>query len=186
MRSTTLGDCTSPRDSECNMDYYRAALLPDNLGEIKRLAFSAAEYQRRVRLTQEVIREKKLDALLCTHINTICYLTGFETTNHFVQALLIVPAEGDLVLLTDDFEVYNNLTSSWIKDIVVYPAFGDPVPAIVELLRDKGWTHKRLAWEEDWWGMTYRTYLMVRDGVEAKWSYERGIVEWIMALDETR
>ncbi len=65
--------------------------------------------------------------MLCNFTANICYLTGFETIDHFGSILLLVPAEGDPTLLVSDFEAYNVLAGAWLEDVVIFKKFGDPV-----------------------------------------------------------
>src|SRR5207253_1089485 len=81
-----------------------ARIPPAHLEALRQPPFSNEEYRRRLRETQVEIGRHDLDALVCTFGANVCYLTGFETIDHFAPTILIVSANADPVLLTSDFE----------------------------------------------------------------------------------
>jgi Xaa-Pro dipeptidase len=112
---------------------------------------------------------------------SICYLTGYETNNHFAPAFLLVDVDGVCGLLVDDFEVHNVAVSSRLTDVTTFPAFGDPVPPLLDLLRERGWAGRRIGWERNWFGTWHAEHLRVADEMVATWRLEAGLVEAVMA-----
>ncbi|MDA0835647.1 MAG: Xaa-Pro peptidase family protein [Planctomycetota bacterium] len=100
----------------------------------RRLAFTEAEYRSRVAKVQSAMAEKRLDALLCYNMASICYLTGLESIAAHKYWLCVVPAHGDPLLLMQDFESHNASLSSWIDRIETYALFADPVNATRNIL----------------------------------------------------
>ena len=154
---------------------YQQLVAPHDADEIKDLSFSEGEYRRRLHVTQELIRGADLDALVCASLPRICWLTGYETLDAGAPAIQIIPASGDPTLLVSDFEAFNSITSAWVDDVVTFAWADTSVDALVYLLKDRGWAHKRLGWDHDPWSSFL--FAQIRDAVEANWSYEANVVE---------
>jgi Xaa-Pro dipeptidase len=77
-----------------------------------------------------------LDGLLVHTMAGICYLTGLESFAVHKYWLCLVPASGDPVLLTQDFESYNARLYSWVKDVKTYAIGADPIDATRVLLKE--------------------------------------------------
>lgn len=101
----------------------------------KQLAFTVSEYQARVRKVQQALAAKGLAGLLVDNLASICYLTGLESFAVHKYWLCLLPAVGDPILLTQDFESHNALLYSWVKQVETYALFTDPVKATVDLLK---------------------------------------------------
>lgn len=116
------------------------------------LKFSLEEYESRLEKTRELMRENDLDALIVHSHDKVMYLTGFETCSWWAWVMLIVPAEGDPVIVMDHYEATNAAFSSWLdpEQIFVYqfvgsdPRLGSPIEASVDLIKDQGLGDKRL------------------------------------------
>src|SRR5579859_5948377 len=66
--------------------------------------FSAAEYQQRLSAVRREMGRRGLDVLLLSAPENIFYLTGLDHWGYFAPHLLIVPAEGELTLVTRAME----------------------------------------------------------------------------------
>ena len=149
---------------------------------VKDLAFSEQEYARRLQGAQRDIAQQGLEALISTFMPNISYLSGYETLASAAPAFLLVPAEGDPLLLVDEFEAYNALVSCWLQDVITVPWAGDPIMALSELLRHRGWGQKRLGWEHHQHGGGYQAFVAVQETVAVDFIYCHGIVERVRAV----
>lgn len=142
------------------------------------LSFSREEYRSRVTRVKDIIAEKNLDALLCHTFTNICYLTGLETICSYVYFMLVVPREGDCVLLGRDFEMHNSLVSAWTQDNVTFGIRDDPIEASRALLVDRGLADKRLGVEQDSFSLSRNTLVRLEKALpEATWVDAGGTVE---------
>jgi Xaa-Pro dipeptidase len=66
--------------------------------------FSDAELARRVAATRTEMARRGLDLILLSAPENIFYLIGLDHWGYFAPTVLIVPAEGDLVLITRQME----------------------------------------------------------------------------------
>ena len=83
-----------------------------------RLAFSPEEYLRRYDVVQAAMAKRGLDALLIRGPENITYFIGYETPGYYKYHCIVVPKDGQPVLLVRDFEWLNTPEFSWIGEIV--------------------------------------------------------------------
>jgi Xaa-Pro dipeptidase len=133
------------------------------VSDLQRLAFDVSEYRRRVRSVQEILKERDLDALLCHHFPSICYLTGMQSVLWTKYFLTVVPREGDPILFGQAFEMPNALYCVWTEDRVGYDLDEDPIDATRRLLADRGLATKRLGIETSY--LRAPDYLRLRDAL---------------------
>lgn len=133
------------------------------MSELRRLAFDEAEYRRRLRRVQDILAERDLDALLCHHFPSICYLTGMQSVLWTKYFLAVVPRTGDPLLFAESFELPNALSCVWTPDLVGFDLGEDPVAATRSLLAARGLTGKRLGIETSY--LSARVYLRLRDAL---------------------
>ena len=117
------------------------------MSDLKQPAFGEQEYHRRVHRVQERMRVEGLDAILCTSLANICYLTGVESPSVHATWLALLEAEGDPTLLCVDFESHNARVFSWLKDWRTVPLGGDHLSAAVQLITDRKLAGKRVTIE---------------------------------------
>ncbi len=124
------------------------------------LAFTVKEYRERLRGVQREMARRELDVLLCHIFPNINYLTGIETIGHYgySRILLLVPLEGDPVLLGSSFEIENARISAWTQDRVPYEIGTPFLEALRRLLMERGWERKRLGIEENCYALTIADY----------------------------
>ena len=144
-------------------------------GDLLGLAFPMEEYRGRYRRVQQMIADAGLDYLFSTYLPPICWITGYETLAAGAPVALVVPAEGEPTLMTDDFEAFNTLTSSWVDDVVTFPWAGNTTSALIDLARDRGWAGKRLGW--DYNRMAVDVFQGVSDAIDAEWVPMRNVLE---------
>jgi Xaa-Pro aminopeptidase len=111
------------------------------------LAFALAEYQGRLQKTQAEMKRRGLSGLLLHHRGSIAYLTGFENGYMMAYFAAIVPATGEPTLLSSDFEIPNADLSSWCRDRVTFPVFGDSLGTTATSLAERGLHKGRLGAE---------------------------------------
>lgn len=78
------------------------------------LAFARNEFEARVAGAQAAMAAEKLDALIVTSPENICYLSGFWTAGYHVFQALVVPSQGEPFLVIRNIEVDNVAEHSWL------------------------------------------------------------------------
>ena len=135
---------------------------------MKQLAFSVEEYRGRVAVVQQALAQHGLDALLVYNPASICYLTGLESIAVSKYWLCLLPAGGDPLLLTQDFESHNAQLSSWIDEVETYGIVADPVQATQRMLQARGLDGKVLGVElGPLSSLSTQDYLRLRQAVPA-------------------
>ena len=119
-------------------------------------AFPRAEYETRHARLQEELGAREIDAILVTGKENVVYFSGLETVGWDSKHRplgLVVPAEGDPVLVIPESLAYVAEATSWVSDIRLWGGFKrtgiprDPVVAIADTLRDLGVANGRLGLE---------------------------------------
>ena len=94
--------------------------------------FDAAEYDRRLTAVRAGMAERNIDGLLVFSPHNVFYLCGMDSENLFDFQCLIVPREGELVLVILDFEEARAANSVGAGRTVSYHAFDDPIQAVLD------------------------------------------------------
>jgi Xaa-Pro aminopeptidase len=84
------------------------------------MLFSRDEYVQRVDRARALMRAQGIDAILATAPNNLVYLSGYRTNlfdSNFRPFQVLVPANGDPVLILPTLEVGVGEEVSWIEDI---------------------------------------------------------------------
>jgi Xaa-Pro dipeptidase len=119
-------------------------------------AFPRAEYEQRHRKLQEEMAQRSLDAVLVTGKENVIYLAGLETVGWDSKHRplgLIVPVDGDPVLVIPESLAYVAEATSWVGDVRLWGGFkrdgipSDPVAAIAAAITDLGLADRRLGLE---------------------------------------
>ena len=67
-------------------------------------AFPTAEYRDRLARVRRTMAERGLAGLILHSPENICYLSGFHTPGYYWLQFLVVPIEGDPVLVVRSLE----------------------------------------------------------------------------------
>ncbi len=101
-------------------------------------AFPAAEFAERQARARAAITASGHEALIVTGPETIYWLTGRQTAGYFAFQALVLPADGEPVLLVRQLELFGTLANTYLPDIVAYQDADNPAEALVDLLRQRG------------------------------------------------
>lgn len=118
------------------------------------LPFPMAEYKRRLNALRERMEEQGLDAVLITTPENVCYLTGFESQGHFAFQALIVPVEGEPIMVPRRLEDSGVQARTWVAISCPYEEQEDPVDKVCDVLRLYYLQTKRIGYEKDCWFFT--------------------------------
>ena len=118
------------------------------------LTFPMHEYSRRLQELRDRMAERGLDAVLITTPENICYLTGFESQGHFSFCALIVPVEGDPIMVPRRLEDSGVQARTWISISCPYEEVEDPIEKVRDTLRLYDLSESRIGFEKDCWFFT--------------------------------
>ena len=103
-----------------------------------RLAFTPEEYVRRYDVIQDAMAKNELDALLLRSPENITYLSGYETPGYYKYHCIVLPKDGEPVLLVRDFEWINSPEFAWNTRIAKVFDHDHPPSVTVNILRQLG------------------------------------------------
>jgi Xaa-Pro dipeptidase len=145
---------------------------------IKTLAFTEAEYHRRLAAVRNRMAHLNLEAIMVCDPRNIRYLTGFHTYAYWDPIALIVTNEGDPIHFTLDFEQRNVEVRSWTSRWDGYTQWEQPIVKMREMLERHKLGRARIGIEKSAWFLTPRFYEAVLATLpEATWGDCSGIVE---------
>ncbi len=110
-------------------------------------AFDAPEYAARLGAVRFGMAERQIDGLLLFSPHNVFYLSGMDSENLFDFQCLIVPAQGEPVLVILDFEEARAANSVGYGRTVSYHAFDDPIEAVLAQIRALGLSAGRIGLE---------------------------------------
>lgn len=129
-------------------------------------AFDPPEYARRLSLVRAGMAAQGLDGLLVFSPHNVFYLSGMDSENLFDFQCLIVPADGEPVLVILDFEEARAANSVGAGRTVSYRAFEDPIEAVLAQVRALGLANARIGLESRA-GVTPATYQRFAEALAA-------------------
>ena len=101
-------------------------------------AFPAAEYHGRLARVRGAMAEAGMDALLVRHPDNVLYLSGYQTFAVQNAETLILPAEGDPLLVVPAPELGTALLHTWLDRAFGFDPERSPGLCIAEGLREGG------------------------------------------------
>jgi len=120
-------------------------------------AFATAEFADRCSRARKAIAAAGHDGLIVTGPENIYWLTGRQSAGYFAFQALIMPSEGDPVLLVRQLEFPGAVANSQIATILCYQDGEDPADILVKIIKEAGFAS--LAMELAGW---FVSPLMVR------------------------
>lgn len=118
------------------------------------LVFPMHEYERRLNELRERMEGRGVDVMLTTTPENICYLSGFESPGHYYFQALMVPLEGEPVMVPRKLEESGVQALTWLEQIRPYQDFEDPMDRLGSTLDEFGWQDKRIGFEKNCWFFT--------------------------------
>jgi len=111
--------------------------------------FSQSEYDRRLCRVREAMEQQGLDALLLAQPESIFYLVGLDHQGFFAYHMLVVPREGEMVLITRAMEAVTVAAQVTRARFVGYEEDDDPAEVTRRALGELGLASGRVAIEKE-------------------------------------
>ncbi|WP_345245789.1 Xaa-Pro peptidase family protein [Pigmentiphaga soli] len=112
------------------------------------MTFGVEEYRERLRKVRAGMAEAGVDTLLLNSFANIFYLIGHQTTGLANYHCLIVPMEGEPLLVVRRLELLLAQSCSWISEFVAWEDHEDPVEVTTRTLSARGLAAGRLGVEK--------------------------------------
>jgi Xaa-Pro dipeptidase len=111
------------------------------------LAFTEAEYARRLGELRTRMQAMSLDVFLVVVAENITYLSGYETIGYSNFGILVVRRDAPPLLYIREMERTVAEVTTWLDDFEIYADDQDPLEQAVTLLRKRGWLDGRVGVE---------------------------------------
>jgi Xaa-Pro dipeptidase len=140
------------------------------------LPFTVDEYRQRLDAVRANMAERRIDLALVSIPENIYYLTGYTTLGYYMYQVLMLPLDGEPLLLTYREERINVERLSWLERHVDYSVVDDPVEVTVDTVRT--FAASTLSVEESGYFFPIRTYKRLTSALDGvKWVDGSGLVE---------
>ncbi|GAB2465397.1 ectoine hydrolase [Promicromonospora xylanilytica] len=113
------------------------------------MTFPPQEYERRLHDLRERMAKRRLDAVVITDPENLMYLTDYQTTGYSFFQALVVPLDGEPLMITRAMEESNVVERTWVEHTRPYPDTGDAIQELVLALNQSGLGHKRVGYERN-------------------------------------
>jgi Xaa-Pro dipeptidase len=109
------------------------------------------EYDGRLKKVREEMSNRNVDVLLVFDPVNQCYLTGYESLDLRYYRCLVIPRDGEPIMITSDFEMPGVVLTSWLKDVRPYRwvYLADPIKFTLDALKKVDPRAKRVGVEKD-------------------------------------
>src|SRR5690606_17406124 len=89
------------------------------------MTFPLGEYERRLSELRSRMRGRLLDAVIISDPDNIMYLTDYQTTGYSWFQAIVVPLDGEPVMITRELEESNVHARTWVEKTRPYSDTGD-------------------------------------------------------------
>ena len=113
------------------------------------LTFPVDEYKRRLDELRQRMRDRRMHALIVTDPENLAYLTGYQTTGYSYFQALIVPLEGDPLMITRLLEDSNVHARTWVEKTYPYTDTGDAIQMAWNALHQNGLSNRIIGYEKN-------------------------------------
>lgn len=146
--------------------------------ENQNLPFSLDEYRNRLAGLRAGMADRGIDTAFIAVPENIYYLTGYTTLGYYMPQSLIVPLEGEPMLLTYREELINIERLSWLERYECYEVGDDPIEVTARAAREMGVEGGTAAIEESGYFFPIRTYKRLTAELRGvSWEDGSGLVE---------
>lgn len=87
------------------------------------LAFPESAYISRISNVRQRMNDRNIDVMIVTHLQNICYLSGYQFTNSDYYGFLVLPQVGDVEMIVPATEVAAVLLHGWVRKVHEFPVW---------------------------------------------------------------
>lgn len=171
------------------MDYQQYLKALEAGPIIKEMAFPAAEYGTRIDKVRKRMEAANLDALLASFVTSVSYLSGYQAFATDMPAFLLLPREGEPVLVVSAIEIPGAMLSGVVEDVrgLDWLSSDDSADLLQDLIREKGLVGARIGFERKRPGLSIDIYERMRAGLtEARFEDASDLVGEVRRIKSPR
>lgn len=113
------------------------------------MTFPIEEHERRLDALRERLADRRLDAVIISDPANLFYLTEYQTTGYSYFQCLVVPLEGEPVMISRELEGSNVRARTWVERHWSYPDTGDAIQTLYRALCDMHLDRGRVGYERN-------------------------------------
>jgi Xaa-Pro dipeptidase len=125
--------------------------------------FPPEEYRDRLEQVQAEMAKHDLPVLILHGAENICYLSGFYTVGFFAYHALIVPAEGEPILVLRALEEPNAIRQSWLVNRWCWQDGDEPIQTTQQVIKSLELEGGKIGIEQHSWYLTLKRYRSLRE-----------------------
>lgn len=131
----------------------------------KHLWFDIEEYQTRIAAVKADMSDRRLDYLLLFQPESVTYLTGFFTRGYSSFQCVILPLDGEPLIVCRDVEEYYVETTSAFPNRLLWTDSDDKNQVLIAAIRQAGGLSARLGIEKSAWQLNASRYEAMAAGL---------------------
>lgn len=143
------------------------------------LPFPRAEFDRRLRQVQSLLRADRLDGVLLFDPANIYYLTGYQSIGYFTYQALLLPARGSPMLISRKVNQYLAAVTASLGRFIPVEDTQDPIEVSLRALPARR-RHGALGVEMSAWYLTVPSFERLRE--QSGWK----LVDWSGVVERQR
>ena len=129
----------------------------------KDLHFSLEEYRQRQANVRKIMGERDIDVLVVNTPENMYYLSGYNTPGYYTEQCLVLPLDGEPMILCRATEEMNVRATSCLERSDSYVDDQAPVEVFAGTLEDMDFARARIGLEKRSWFLTVETYEGLRE-----------------------
>jgi Xaa-Pro dipeptidase len=119
-----------------------------------KLPFSMEEYEERIRKVRASMKKRDIEVLMLNSPENIYYLTGHQTPGFYMFQTLILPMDGEPIVITREAEEPWVKARSWVTKSAYYSDQKDPLKVVQKTLKMEGMSNRKIGFEKKSWFLT--------------------------------
>src|SRR5262245_42072355 len=120
----------------------------------RELAFTPEEYKGRQQAVRQQMSGRGIDVLVVTTPENINYLSGYSTPGYYMSQCLLLPANGDPIIVCRATEEMNVFATSCLSRSDSYADDVAPVVRFADVLAKDGFSQATIGVEKISWFLT--------------------------------
>lgn len=120
------------------------------------------EYEERVTKVRADMKRRDIEVLMLNSPENIHYLTGYQTPGFYMFQTLILPVEGEPIIVTREAEEPWVKARSWVTKSAYYSDREDPLKVVQNTLIDEKMSRRKIGFEKKSWFLTVTRFEQLR------------------------
>ncbi len=142
------------------------------------LTFSMSEYCARLESARASMDERGFQLLMVFTPENMYYLTGYNTIGYYTYQCLLIPVDGEPMMIVRRLEAGNVQHQTWVEREADYRDEEDPIEVTRAAILDMGLADARIGIEMNCWWLTVDSFLQLRQALpQATFLDSTGLIE---------